>query len=392
MLISTVEVEAARISTAGHLEFADVDDVQTTGDVFPDGFIVRQRVTRLVHISHLHGGANDDFARVRLLATCNQLEQRGFTGPVGADDADDGASRDVHAQVVDQDAITKRLGDVLELDDLGAQAVGHRNEDFLRFIALLVFEIAQFLEAGNTCLALGLAALGVLAHPFQFLLQGLGAGFFTLLFRLQTGLLLVQPGAVVALVRNAVTTVQLQNPLGGVVQEVAIVGDGHHGAGEAVQELFQPVHRLSVQVVGGFVEQQHVRLGQQQAAQRNAALFTAGEHAYLGVPRRQAQGVSCDFQLVLGICASGGNDGLQTGLLCSQGVKVSIGLGIGGVHLFELGLGGKDLTHGLFHAFTHGVLGVELRFLGQIANLDARHRDGFTLDLLVHTSHDLEQR
>jgi hypothetical protein len=96
--------------------------------------------------------------------------------------------------------------------------------------------------------------------------------------------------------------------------------------------------------------------------------------------------------LVLGICASGGNDGLQTGLLCSQGVKVGIGLGIGGIHLFELGLGGKDLAHGLFHAFTHRVLGVELRLLGQIANLDARHGNGFALDLLVHARHDLEQR
>lgn len=42
LLISTVEVEAARVSTAGHLELADVDDIQTAGDVFPDGFIVRQ--------------------------------------------------------------------------------------------------------------------------------------------------------------------------------------------------------------------------------------------------------------------------------------------------------------------------------------------------------------
>ncbi|MCI1710681.1 MAG: hypothetical protein LKM39_10580 [Chiayiivirga sp.] len=58
--------------------------------------------------------------------------------------------------------------------------------------------------------------------------------------------------------------VEFEDPLGGVVEEVAVVGDGHHGAGEALQELLQPVHRFGVQVVGRLVEQQHVGLGQQQ--------------------------------------------------------------------------------------------------------------------------------
>ena len=159
----------------------------------------------------------------------------------------------------------------------------------------------QFLEAGQTRLALGLARLGVLARPFQLFLQGLGARVFVLLLLLQARLLLLQPVAVVALVGNAGAAVEFQNPLGRVVQEVAVVGDGHHGAGEALQELLQPVHRFGVQVVGRLVEQQHVGLGQQQAAQRHAALLTAGEHADLGVPRRQAQRVGGDFELVLGV-------------------------------------------------------------------------------------------
>jgi hypothetical protein len=77
-------------------------------------------------------------------------------------------------------------------------------------------------------------------------------------------------------------------------------------------------------VVGGLVQQQHVGLGQQQAAQRHAALFTAGQHADLGVPRRQAQRVGGNFKLVLGVGACGGNDGLQLGLLGGQGVKVGV--------------------------------------------------------------------
>jgi len=255
----------------------------------------------------------------------------------------------------------------------------------------LVFVVGEFLEAGNARLALGLAALGVLAHPLQFLLQSLGTGFLALLLGLQAGLLLVQPGAVVALVGNAVAAVQFENPLGRVVQEVAIVGDGHHGAGEAVQELLQPVHRLGIQVVGGFVEQQHVGLGQKQAAQRDAALFATGQQADLGLPGRQSQGVGGDLELVLGIGASRGDHGFQAGLLGGQGVEIGIGLGISGVHLFELGLGGKHFAHGLFHALADGVLVVELGFLGQVADLDPGHGDGFAFDFLVHAGHDLQQ-
>jgi hypothetical protein len=39
----------------------------------------------------------------------------------------------------------------------------------------------------------------------------------------------------------------------------------------------------------------------------------------------------------------------------------------------------------------NGVLRVKLWLLGQISNLQARHRDGFTLDLFVNASHDFEQ-
>lgn len=170
------------------------------------------------------------------------------------------------------------------------------------------------------------------------------------------------------------------------------MGDGHHGARKAVQELLQPVHRFSVQVVGGFVEQQHVGLGQQQAAQRNAALFTTRQQPDLGVPRRQAQGIGSDFELVLGVSPRRRNDGFQASLFSGQCVKVCIGLGVGGVHLFQLGLGGKHLAHGLFHAFADCVLRVELRLLGQIADLDAGHRNGFAFDFLVYAGHDLEQR
>lgn len=94
---------------------------------------------------------------------------------------------------------------------------------------------------------------------------------------------------------------------------------------------------------------------------------------------------------MLRIRAGCGNHGLQARLLGGQRVEVGIGLGVSGVHLFQLGLGGKHFAHGLFHTLAHRVLRVELGFLGQVADLDPRHGDGFAFDFLVHTRHDLEQ-
>src|SRR5690606_18301425 len=145
--------------------------------------------------------------------------------------------------------------------------------DFVGFVALLIFDVAQLFKAGQAGLALGLATLRGLANPFDFLLEGLGAGVFGLLLGFHALALGVHPVGVIALVRVASSSVEFENPLGGVVQEVAIVGDGHHCAGEAAEELLQPIDRFGVQVVGGLVEQQHVGLGQQQAAQGHAAFL-----------------------------------------------------------------------------------------------------------------------
>jgi len=186
--------------------------------------------------------------------------------------------------------------------------------------------------------------------------------------------------------------VEFEDPLGGVVQEVAIVGDGHHGATEAAEELLQPVHGLGVQVVGGLVKQQHVGLGQQQAAQGHAALFTAGEVADDGVPGGQAQGVCGQLELQVGVLrAAGGDDGFQLALLGGQGIEIGVFVGVGRVDLVEALFGGQHAADAFFNGLADRLLGVHHGLLGQVADLDAGHRDGFALDVLVHARHDLEE-
>ena len=345
----------------------------------------------LIDEGHLHGRSDHDLAAVGLFAAGDQLEQRGLARAVRPDDAEDRARGDVEAQVVYEQAVAERLAHVLELDHLAAQALGHGDEDFLRLVALLVFVVGQFFEACDTRLALGLAPFGVLAHPFELFLHGFGARVLGALFLLEPGLALLQPGRIIALVRDAVAAIELQDPLGRVVEEVAVVRDRHHGARKAFEEHFEPLHALGVEVVGGLVEQQHVGLGQQQAAQCDAALFAARELADFRVPRRQAQSVGGDLELVLGIRACGGDDGLEARLLGGKGVEIGLGVGIRGIDFIELGARGKDLAHRFFDALAHGVLGVELRLLRQVADLQARHGQGLALEFFVHAGHDLEQ-
>jgi len=115
------------------------------------------------------------------------------------------------------------------------------------------------------------------------------------------------------------------------------VGHGHHRCPVVVQEALQPCHRLGVEVVGRLVEQQHVRLRQQQLAQCHAAALAAGKLADVGVPRRQAQGVGGDLELAVQLPGASGVDLLlQLALLLHELVHLVVAHGLGKLHRYSL--------------------------------------------------------
>ena len=154
-----LKLEAAQVGARGHFELAHGQQVGAVGHRVEHGLVALERIARLVHVGQLDRLAQLHFARIGLLAAGQHAKQRGLARAVGADDADDSAGRHLEAEVVDQQAVAIGLADIVELDDFIAQAVAHRNEDFLGFVALLVFIRGQLLEAGDTRLGLGLAAL-----------------------------------------------------------------------------------------------------------------------------------------------------------------------------------------------------------------------------------------
>ena len=94
---------------------------------------------------------------------------------------------------------------------------------------------------------------------------------------------------------------------------------------------------------------------------------------------------------MLGIGAGGSDHGLELALFGRESVEVGVFFGVGGIDFFETLLRVVHLTHGFVDGVTHGVLGVELGLLLQVANGQAGHGDGLALDLLVHPGHDFEQ-
>jgi hypothetical protein len=67
------------------------------------------------------------------------------------------------------------------------------------------------------------------------------------------------------------------------VQEVAVVGDDDHRGVALVEHLLQPADGVDVEVVGRFVEQQDVRVGEQGLGQQHAQLPARRDFAHRAV-------------------------------------------------------------------------------------------------------------
>ncbi len=106
------------------------------------------------------------------------------------------------------------------------------------------------------------------------------------------GRLLPHVLAVVAGVADELAILQLNYRVRYGVQEIAVVGDDQHGGLGAFYKGFEPLYGPQVEVVGRFVEQDEIRLLQEQPGERHAALFAAGERPDRAFPvlRREAQG------------------------------------------------------------------------------------------------------
>ena len=83
--------------------------------------------------------------------------------------------------------------------------------------------------------------------------------------------------AVIAAVKLRLALVDLNAALDHLVQKIAVVADGQHRTLEPEQIVLQPLRGVQVQMVGGLVQQQNVRVLQNQPGQVHPGLFPAGQ-------------------------------------------------------------------------------------------------------------------
>ena len=116
------------------------------------------------------------------------------------------------------------------------------------------------------------------------------------------------------------------------------------------QVPLEPGHRLGVEVVGRLVEEEDVRLLEQEAAERHASPLAAREHVHHLVGRRAAQGVHRQVQPGVEVPAVVRVQLLlELRLLGRELVEVRVGIAVGLADRLELGELVDDLLHALAH-------------------------------------------
>ena len=147
---------------------------------------------------------------------------------------------------------------------------------------------AQGIESAHPAFVARAPRLDAFADPAFFFRQALveqrvvrGLG------RELLGLLGLEFG-VVARVFAEPAAVEFDDARGQARQKLAIVGDEQQRAAVFRHHVFQPLDGLDVEVVGGLVQQQHVRLHDQRPAERHPALPAAGKLRHRHI-RRQVE-------------------------------------------------------------------------------------------------------
>src|SRR5262249_25716075 len=178
-------------------------------------------------------------------------------------------------QALEEQPVAVTLGEYLDLDDNVAEPRARRDVDLDAVELYLLLLGVELLVGGEPGLRLRVARLRAHAHPLELARERAAPSCLVLPLGGEPSLLLVEPRRVVALERDAAAAIELEDPPGDVVEEVAVVRDGHDRALVLGEEALEPRDGLRVQVVRRLVEQQEVGRAEQQSAERDPASLSA---------------------------------------------------------------------------------------------------------------------
>ena len=81
--------------------------------------------------------------------------------------------------------------------------------------------------------------------------------------------------AVVALKALQLSLLEAEQPIHGSIEKVAVMGHDDHAATEVLEEVLEDAQGLDIEIVGGFIQQQHIGRLNQHSTQREAPPFPA---------------------------------------------------------------------------------------------------------------------
>ena len=155
------------------------------------------------------------------------------------------------------------------------------------------------------------------------------------------------------------------------VEKVAVVGDQQQRAGIAAEPVLEPQHRVEVEVVGRFVEQQQVGAAHQRLREVQAHPPAAGEARHrIAVARvgKSQAGEECGGARACGVPADRLEAMMQLRQRLAAGVRVGV---VGGLGLREPALDLPQLAVAVEHELDRG-RGDRRRFLRDVGDRPAR--------------------
>ena len=204
-------------------------------------------------------------------------EQGGFAHAIPADNPGAGTGGEAEIEMGKQGALRDHRGDADGVHDDVAH--GRRRRDQQRhFLLLFGTGLAGDIVIGiEPALALGGAGFDAGAHPFDLAAQeSLAAVLLGLVVGAAFGAG-TQISAVVAFMHPDLAGIQFRNAGGDAVEEIPVVGDEEAGVRGVGEVFLQPADGFGIEVVGRFIQQQQVGLGNQGAGEGHAAFFASGK-------------------------------------------------------------------------------------------------------------------
>ena len=235
----------------------------------------------LREIAELHRFADHETTGRGRHLTEQHTNEGGFPRAVVAHDAHFLKARKIVVEIFeDHHPIVEGFGHIFCLEDLRTDVTGLYVQTGGALFGAPAGLLLQFVEGLLARTAFVAARLRLAAHPVEFLAieiarpvdVGVGGG--------DALVALFEVVGVVAAIGVGGAIVQLNDGLTHPVEKVTIVRDEQQGFGVALQIFLQPLDHFHIEVVGRFVEDEQIGVGNQHRGQRHTFALTAGKQSH----------------------------------------------------------------------------------------------------------------